>query len=199
MNSEDIEISPFKEETILLGAKIREIRQQNTFTLNELAEKTQLTASYLSQIERDLIDPSLSSLRKIATALKVPIYTFLAHESKQHVLTKAKQRKKLALPNSSIVYEFISPMASDKSTNIKMEMVYFQLEAKSWSSDEFIIHAADECIFILKGQIEVYLDKEKYILDEGDSIYIIENIPHRFYNSSNEVVIGISNICPPIY
>ncbi|MBB6217836.1 transcriptional regulator with XRE-family HTH domain [Anaerosolibacter carboniphilus] len=183
----------------MLGAKIREIRQQNSLTLNELAEKTQLTASYLSQIERDLIDPSLSSLRKIAMALKVPIYTFLTHESKQHVLTKATQRRKLALPNSSIIYEFISPMASDKSANIKMEMVYFKLEAKSWSSEEFIIHAADECIFILKGQLEVYLDKEKYVLEEGDSIYIIENIPHRFYNPRNEVVVGISNICPPIY
>lgn len=189
----------FKEEKRLLGAKIREIRQQSSLTLNELAEKTQLTASYLSQIERDLIDPSLSSLRKIAAALKVPIYTFLTHESKQHILTQANQRRKLALPNSSVVYEFITPMASDKSTNIKMEMIYFQLEAKSWSSDEFIIHAADECIFILKGQLEVYLDKEKYVLNEGDSIYIVENIPHRFYNPGNEIITGISNICPPIY
>lgn len=183
----------------MLGARIREVRQQKSLTLNELAEKTQFTASYLSQIERDLVEPSLSSLRKISAALEVPIYTFLSSESKQHVVIQSNQRTKLALPNSSIIYEFISPMASNKSANVKMEIVYFQLEAQSWSSDEFIIHAADECIFIIKGQIEIYLDTEKYVLNEGDSIYITENVPHRFYNSGNEIAVGISNICPPIY
>ncbi|EET84441.1 transcriptional regulator, XRE family [Clostridium carboxidivorans P7] len=66
----------------MLGPKIREIRQEKGLTLNELADKTGLTASYLSQIERNIIDPSLSSLRKISLSLEVPIYTFLTDEKK---------------------------------------------------------------------------------------------------------------------
>jgi len=184
---------------VLYGTKIRSIRQEKGLTLNELADKTDLTASYLSQIERNLIDPSLSSLRKISLALEVPLYSFLTDKKKQNVLIKADKRKKLELPNSSIVYEFITPMAADKEVNLKMEIIYFQLEPYSWSSDEFMVHAADECIFIVDGTIEINLSEEKYKLNKGDSIYIQENTPHKFYNPTSKKVIGISNICPPIY
>lgn len=183
------------------GSRIREIRQSKLLTLNEIAEKTQLTASYLSQIERNIIDPSLSSLRKISVALEVPIYTFLASEDKQHVLIKSNERKKLALPNSDIQYEFISPMAAEagKIGNARMEVIYFKLNPKGWSNDDFIIHAADECIFVVSGIIEIYLDEEKFILEEGDSIYITENVPHRMFNPGENEAVGISNISPPIY
>ncbi len=53
----------------MLGQKVRELRQKNEKTLNNMSEITGLTASYLSQLERDMIEPSLSSLRKIALAL----------------------------------------------------------------------------------------------------------------------------------
>lgn len=183
----------------MLGAKIREIRQNKGLTLSELSYKTELTASYISQVERDIIEPSLSSLRKISNALQVPIYTFLSGTKKDHVLIKAEERKKLALPNSSITYEFLTPMAADKVTNPKMEIIYFQLEPNSWSSEEYLIHSADECIFVIKGTIETFLGEKKYTLKEGDSIYIHENIPHRIYNPGKDKVIGISNISPPIY
>ncbi len=183
----------------MFGAKIRSIRQEKGLTLNELADKTSLTASYLSQIERNLIDPSLSSLRKISMALEVPLYSFLAEDKRKNVLVKADKRKKLELPNSSIAYEFMTPMAADREINLKMEIIYFQLEPHSWSSEEFMVHAADECIYILDGTIEINLGDEKYRLNTGDSIYIQENIPHKFYNPTSKKITGISNICPPIY
>lgn len=184
----------------MLGPKIREIRQEKGLTLNQLAQKTRLTASYLSQLERNIIEPSLSSLRKISVALGVPIYTFLASEGKDHVLIPSNKRKKLELPNSSITYEFLTPMASDKEAPPKMEIIYFQLDPDSWSSDECMVHRADECIYVIEGTIEVYLGEDKYVLTRGDSIYIRENIPHRFYNPSTSIkAAGISTICPPIY
>ncbi len=184
----------------MLGPKIREIRLQKGLTLNEMSKKTGLTASYLSQLERNIIDPSLASLRKISAALEVPLYTFLADETREHVLITADKRKKLDLPNSSITYEFLTPMASDKNAHPKMEIIYYQLEPQSWSSDDYIVHAADECIFILQGKIELYLGEEQYIVKQGDSIYIRENIPHRFYNPSpTQKAVGVSTICPPIY
>ncbi len=66
-----------------LGAKIREVRQKAKLTLNDLASKTGLTASYISQVERGLIDPSISSLRRISAVLEVPLYVFLTDEMEQ--------------------------------------------------------------------------------------------------------------------
>lgn len=182
----------------MLGSKIRGLRQQKGMTLNELAEKTQFTASYISQIERELIDPSLSSLRKISNALGVPMHYFLVDEAKDHVLIRANQRKRLDLPNSSIIYEFITPIA-DASSKTKMDIIYFELEPESWSSEESLIHSSDECVLVLKGTIECYVDDSKYVLNEEDSLYIRENSYHKLYNPGKEKATGISTICPALY
>ena len=183
----------------MIGTKIRELRTEKSMTLTELARMTDFTASYISQLERNIIQPSLSSLRKISEAFKVPIYSFLTFEENQHVITRAGERKKLELPNSSIVYEFMSPMAGDKATMPKMEIIYFTLEPKSWTSEEQIIHIADESVIVLEGVMEVYLDQQVYELHEGDNIYIRESVPHRMYNPSDKVTRGISVITPAIY
>ncbi len=183
----------------MIGPKIRETRQSKGLTLNQLAKNTGFTAGYISQLERDIIDPSLSALRKIANSLNVPVYGFLEEPEKQSTVILANKRQKLELPDTNIVYEFLTPMGSDSSIKPKMVMIYYHLDAQSWISEENLTHKADECIFVTKGSIEVYLGDEKYLLNEGDSIYIKENVPHRIYNPGKEKAIGVSTISPAIY
>lgn len=183
----------------MLGERIREIRKIRKMTLNDLATLAGVTASYISQLERNIIDPSISSLRKISAVLEVPIYTFLDEEDRQPVLIKAEKRRKLELPNSSIIYEFLTPTTFGSSMSPKMEIIYFQLHAESWSSEESLYHKAEECIFVMKGVMKVHLGDDSYDLNEGDSIYIRENVPHRMYNPGNKKTIGISCITPAIY
>ena len=57
--------------------KIREYRKQQNLTMKELAREAGMSISYISQVERGEIDPSLSSLRKIASVLQVPLYLLL--------------------------------------------------------------------------------------------------------------------------
>ena len=57
----------------MLGEHVRNIRKKRGITLKELAEKTGLSIGYISQIERDLTDPSLSTLRKLSAALDIQI------------------------------------------------------------------------------------------------------------------------------
>ena len=185
--------------TMQMGAKIREIRQKEKLTLNDLAEETGLTPSYISQVERGLIEPSISSLRRISAALGVPLYVFLTEEKEQHVLIRANERGKLELPHSNIIYEFVTPVGADKKVKSKMEIIYMRLKGKSWSSDKSFVHPADECIFLIEGVMEVELGTERYTLYEGDSIYIQEHIPHRFYNAGDKTATFISVMCPAIY
>jgi mannose-6-phosphate isomerase-like protein (cupin superfamily) len=104
----------------------------------------------------------------------------------------------LDLPNSSIIYEFITPIA-DKTSKAKMDIIYFELEPESWSSEEALIHNSDECVLVLKGTIEATVGNSKYVLNEGDSLYIRENSYHRFYNPDKEKATGTSTICPALY
>ena len=56
----------------MLGEQIRNIRKSRDFTLKALAEQTGLSIGYISQIERNLTDPSLSTLRKISALWMFP-------------------------------------------------------------------------------------------------------------------------------
>lgn len=185
---------------ILKGEGIREFRKQKGMTLTELAEKSGFTASYLSQLERDIIEPSLTALRKICIVLEVPIYYFLSDaEDAQSTIIRKEERQKLALPKTSVVYEFLTPMGLDQNIKPKMEIIHIEIKPKKWSSEEYFSHNADECIIIMKGNIEVALDNEKVILNEGDSMYIIQNVKHKYFNPTDEKSYLISIICPPIY
>ena len=77
----------------MLGDKIREARKKQQFTLNQLAEASNLTASYISQVERNLAEPSISSLRKIAAVLQMPLYQFLDDDAPQTQVIRADKRK----------------------------------------------------------------------------------------------------------
>ncbi len=166
--------------------------------LNALAAKTGFTSSYLSQLERNLIDPSIASLRKIALALDVPIHALLSSLERHHVVVKSDKRIKLSLPDTRIEYEYLSPMASNDEVRPKFEMFHFTLEPNTSHSKEPSEHKSDECIFVVEGTLKVTLDTEDVVLEKGDSIYIQESMPHHFHNPTDTMTVCISSLSKPI-
>lgn len=183
----------------MIGQKLRDLRKSKELTLAELAEKTGFTASYLSQLERDMTEPSFTALRKICKELNIQLYYFLEENDTQTTVTKANERQKLVLPNSSVEYEFVSPMGLNKETNPKVEVIEIYLESNKWSSDDYFCHDADEIFIVIEGCVLISLRDENILLEKGDSIYIKPNIFHKFYNPAEKTAKILSIITPPIY
>lgn len=62
----------------MIGKNIAELRKRKGFTLSELAERTNISKSYLSNIERNLNkNPSLEIMKRIASVLNVDMITLL--------------------------------------------------------------------------------------------------------------------------
>lgn len=184
----------------MIGNRLRETRKNKKMTLIELAEKTGFTASYISQIERELIEPSITALRKFCTALEVKLYYFLEEEASEPTIVRADRRQKLKLPESSVEYEFVSPMGIKKEDiNPKIEAIEIIIEPQKWSSDDFFSHNADEIIFILEGQLVIAIDNSQEVLNEGDSIYLFPKTLHKFFNPADTYTKILSIITPPIY
>lgn len=182
----------------MLGKRIREIRKNKNINLTEMAEKIDLSPSYLSQIERGIINPSLAALRKIAKVLQMPIYEFLKDDEEKGILIEKDKRIKLELPDSDIIYEFLTPTRLRNGIP-NLEVIYMKLNPHSWSSENESVHSADEFIFVIGGEIEVCLGDAEYHLSEGDSLYIMKDNVHRLYNPSERMAIILSCISPPIY
>ena len=89
----------------MIPQKIRTLRQAKGLTLKELADKTQTTAGYISQLERGLVDPSLSTLRKIAAVLDTPLFALMDTRETQSAVVRSEKRQKMTFSDSQIVLE----------------------------------------------------------------------------------------------
>ncbi len=175
-----------------LGKGIRECRSAKGMTLRKLAELTELSVSYLSQLERDSISPSLKSLAKIAQALNVPIVSFfLKQNDPPGRVVRREKRIKITLPDTDLQYELLAP-----DVNRKVEFLLLRVE-KGKGQDKLITHEGEEYVFIIRGKLEVKVGKERYVLRAGDSIYFDPSFPHTFNNMGEEEVIGVIAASPP--
>ena len=172
------------------GTKIRQLRLARGLTLQALAKKTQTTAGYLSQLERGLVDPSLSTLRKIAQVLNTPLFALLDSQDDAARIIRRDKRQKIAFADSNVILEILTPKYEFAPGEIFL--LTFTLGAKKWSNDERVSHDVDECFYAQKGELEVLVGDTTYCLREGDSIYIRANTPHNIYNPGDGEAVGIS-------
>ncbi len=174
----------------MIGKKIRKIRLEKNLTLKSLADRTGLTSSFLSQVERDIADPSINSLRKVADALDVPIFALLVSEEEPNPVVRKDERKTLRLPNSQMSYELLTP-----DLNRSMEVFISRLAPGGSSST--VVHKGEECTLVLEGSLEITIANETYLLNEGDSIYLQGAIPHNMVNLEEKELVILSCITPP--
>lgn len=177
-----------------LGKRIRDLRIKQERTITSLAEEVGVTPSLISQVERDLSSPSVSTLKSIALALDVPISYFFEGEQDERSsvsIVRVNNRKKLILPKSHMTYELLSP-----GFRKNMQVIMTDLEPGGVSGEFAMGHGGEEWCIILDGTVEYYLSPEKYVLKDGDCIYYDATIPHRVKNIGNTKVRIISAISP---
>lgn len=178
-----------------LGKKIQNYRLHQKLTIKELAEKIGMTSSMLSQIERDLVNPSIATLRAISKALDVPLFMFFKEENSEELVVRADSRKSIGLPESDDVrYELLTP-----NTKGNIEFCMMNIPSKSFTEEIGQSHQGEEVAFILKGKVTIVVGNREYILNEGDSIRIPALTEHRWINSSSKEVKVIFAINPPSF
>jgi transcriptional regulator with XRE-family HTH domain len=162
------------------GTTVRDLRQKKGYSLRDLSAASGCSISFLSQLERDLVSPTVANLKKIADALGVTVTSFFADESdnEEAVVVRKNERIRLASKASKVVYESLkAPQA-----NSVLEPLYQILEEGAYSGDENNIHLGEEFVIVLKGRLEIFLDEKSLILNEGDSAVYNSNTPHRWRN-----------------
>ncbi|MEM7344662.1 MAG: XRE family transcriptional regulator [Chloroflexota bacterium] len=176
-----------------IGERIKTRRKELKLSLRELAEQVELTASFLSQIERDQSSPSIESLRKISQALEVPIFYFLAEPNGKSPVVRRNQRLKLQKPNSNLVFELLTP-----DLNRQMEAVMFEQEPGGGNYALIPTQYTEEFIYVLQGQLEVKLGETVYQLGAGDSIYFEGPTLRSLSAIGDQTLRVIAVVTPPI-
>jgi transcriptional regulator with XRE-family HTH domain len=178
----------------LIGQKIRKRRDDFQLSLRDMAARTGLTASFISQVERGIANPSLNSLRKIAECLEVPLLFFLTDDSKKSPVVRRNSRPRLDLDNLSVIYEMIVPDLSHK-----MEAFVGTVECGTGNVVRSLKVPTEEIILVLSGALKISLQDGEYILNQGDSIYFEGAQLVSLSCASNEKAEWVSIITPPVF
>lgn len=158
------------------GGRIRELRRKAGLTLQTLADQAGISVGFLSQIERDKATPSLGTLASLASALGVEIDVFVAAPKLADSVTRAAQRVRFAIADSSLGYERVSTtLPGGQLTSL---IVHVPVGYRS----EIVSHVGEELIVILDGTIRQTLGDADLILNVGDSLHFMGDTPHSFAN-----------------
>ena len=181
-----------------IGAVIRHARKQSHRTLQQVAKESSLSVSYLSQIERSVLNPSVGTLKRIADALHIPagklMFTPDARSTRSTVAVMRKgQRKRVAFPQSSISYELLTPDLRRRSS-----LLWLVADAGAESGAP-LTHEGEDVVVVLKGRLSIEVGGAWHELGEGDSIYFNSELPHRWCNRQKVVAEAIWVSSPPSF
>jgi transcriptional regulator with XRE-family HTH domain len=188
-----------------IGKKIKDYRQQNGLTLQQLSNMSGVSIGLLSQIERGVSSSSIHNIQKITKSLGVSFAHLFndipesphtpdsqqTHRNSLRIsVVKAKERKKLLMPFGGYL-ELLAPVH-----NHKIEFIYLKYPVGAKVKEPFT-HDGEECGLVLEGTFKVTIGDQEFILQEGDSIYFDSTIPHSWENIGDTEVKFVSALTPP--
>lgn len=165
--------------------KIKDLRIAQNLSLKQLSDKSGVSVSMISQIERKKTDPTLTTLYKICNGLGVSISSFLESDDQSTHIVRKDQRKTLNFPKSHSKYELLTPITDG---NIEMIRIYLE---PGQEDQQLVKHAGEECGHMLEGEMTIVLGDKQHTLHEGDTIRFDSNVPHRFLNHTDKTAISI--------
>ena len=175
-----------------IGSKIKRIRIANQLTLEELANRSELTKGFLSQVERNLTSPSIATLEDILEALGTTLHDFFSETQEEQLVFK----KDDYFVNTQDDYEisYIVPNAQKND----MEPILIEIE-KDKSSMTLEPHDGQEFGYLLSGQIKLHYGDKEELVNVGETFYLSGKRTHYLENVGDEKARVIWISTPPLF
>jgi transcriptional regulator with XRE-family HTH domain len=181
----------------LIGARLRGLRQRQDKTLRAVSAATGISVGHLSQLERDLVSPSIKTLHDLSRALGVNIsWFFLAQEPAPRVeqyIVRAARRRHISYADGIDDYQLNSPAVRH------LGLLYSTFTPGASSGESPYAHEGEEAGLVVAGQLELWIDGASALLEAGDSFSFPSSSPHRYRNPGREPAVVVWAMTPPSY
>jgi transcriptional regulator with XRE-family HTH domain len=174
--------------------KIKDLRQAKGYTLKDLSAKTELSVSFLSQVERGSSSLAITSLKKIADAFDVSITEFFDSETNYNYAVKMENRKPFKIEGSPATYTRLNGEFGGRSLEPLLVTLSPNQEQTQSSN-----HPGEEFYYVLKGAVLFNVDGKEYFVREGDSIHFPSTVSHFWENPLNEESTILCVLTPVIF
>ena len=182
--------------TRTLGADLRALRKARGRTLSELAEELGRSVGWLSQVERDLSEPSISDLRQIAEALGVPMSLLFGHASapadEQGYVVRAGARRPMGSGEEGLTEELLSPDLTDD-----FEVIHSTFRPRSRMQTP-AQRPTQEVGYVVSGKLDLRIGDRRFTVGPGDS-FRFRGEPYSWANPYDQPCVAIWVIAPPVY
>lgn len=160
-----------------LGRLLRTRRKALGLTMQSVADSAGLSVGFISQVERGITTPSLSSLASLAEVLRAEISSFLKQPPSGQT-THESSRPIYSVAGANLSYERLSTSFTDS----KLHSVI--VHEPPGHRAEPISHRGEEMFYMIDGEITVEIEGDTEILKKGDSIHFNSRRVHSTWNHS---------------
>lgn len=171
-----------------ISNKIKEKRKAKGITIQELADRAEVSKGLISQIENNRTVPSLLVLINIIKALQLDMNEFFNEIDQQQANSRVIIKQRAAYqtfekePAKGFVYKRV---LTRNVKNLPVDIVLLELK-KGASRTQVVKTDAYEYKYIIKGKVEYLIDNETYTLEEGDSLFFDGRLGHKPRNIGDE-------------
>lgn len=187
-----------------LGRRLREERERQGLSLRELARRVSMSPSMISQIERGLAMPSVSTLWSLATEFAIPIDEMFnasaqarphrgppeahqPHRGGDGPVQRSGGRERIRLAGG-VLWERLTARSEDE---IEFLHVVYEVGAESCPEDSLFRHGGKEYAYVLSGRLGLQIGFDRYELAAGDSVSFSAEKPHRLWAIGDQPAVAI--------
>lgn len=163
-----------------LGTRLRNLRRQRGWTLENLANRARVSEAYLSRLEGGERQPSLAVLFSLAQAFGISLPS-LFEPPQDATCVVVRAGSTASQQGHGLIYEPLS--RSDRCTNLHPIRVTVPVDRLE---DCFYEHDGEEWLYVLAGQLGLVFNDEEYILHPGDAAHFDARKPHRLLAREEE-------------
>lgn len=175
-----------------IGNKLKRLRIKNNLTQEELADRCELSKGFISQIERDLASPSISTLFDLLQCLGTDLKTFFNDEVDDEVVFGEEDVFVKENKEQKNIINWIVP----NSQKNDMEPIIIELESGGMSNVD-IPHDGEEFGYVMSGSVSLYIGNKEYKVKKGESFYFKATQQHYIINKNKTKAIVLWICTPP--
>ncbi|OZI66771.1 helix-turn-helix domain-containing protein [Bordetella genomosp. 11] len=166
----------------LIAARIRALRSERSWSLDVLADRSGVSRSAISLIERGESSPTALVLDKLAAALHVPLASLFerhAPEESPSPVSRAADQTVWTDPASGYVRRHLSAAIPSPT-----QLVEIHFPAGQRVSYETALQESDvmQQVWVIRGTMELRIGETTWLLEKGDCLTMKLDQPTTFHN-----------------
>ena len=168
----------------IIGENLSKLRKDRGYSFDQMSQLTGVSKSMLSQIENGKSNPTVSTLWKISTALKVSFSFFIEGEEEELIIVDEKSISPILKSNNLMKLYPIFPFDSNK----KFEILTIELKKGCNHVSQPHNSGVEEYIIMSEGTLELHVENQVFLLSKGQSIKFLADREHIYKNTQDELV-----------